>query len=527
MTPQQAIQFRETTVRTPRFRLNERAGGILLHPTSLPGPHGSGDLGPSAERFVDFLAAAGQRWWQMLPVGPPGPGNSPYSARSAFAGGPLLISLERLAEEGLLERGDLVATRALRSTCVAYPAVTQFRTTRLRRAYAAFLGRKRAHAAFEQFCHAEREWLADYALYAALRRAHGTREWLHWPRNLRLRQPAALRHARTELADEIKFEQFCQFQFHRQWQALRRYAHAHGVGLIGDVPIFVAHDSADVWAHRELFQLDADGRPKVVSGVPPDYFSRSGQLWGHPHYRWPRHRATGFAWWLARLRRTFTQFDAVRVDHFLGFHRVWAVSGRARTARHGRWMRTPGAELLATVRRKLGRVEIIAEDLGVVTPAATALRERYGFPGMRLLHFAFGNDAGDRYNQPHSYARECVVYPGTHDNDTTVAWFESLRADARRRRRSRELTPYERVLRYTGTSGREIHWDIIRLAYASVANTAIIPLQDILGLGRTARMNRPGTPTGNWEWRATPGCLTDQLACRLRDLAAAYDRSRR
>ena len=510
-----------------RFRLDERASGLLLHPTSLPGPHGCGDLGPPARQFVDFLAAAGQRWWQMLPIGPAGPGNSPYSSYSAFAGSPLLISLQRLADDDLLDKADVVPARGLRDDRVSYASVIRFRTTRLRRAFDAFVTQGgMADKSFERFCTAERDWLDDYALFAALRDAHRGQGWTQWPRDLRLRQKPALHRARREFADAIAFEQFLQFEFDRQWNDLRQYANDRGVALLGDIPIFVAHDSADVWARPELFQLEPGGRPKVVSGVPPDCFNRNGQLWGHPHYRWPRHRATKYGWWLNRFRRTFAQFDAVRIDHFLGFYRVWTVSGRAKTARNGRWVETPGLELLQAVRRALGRVEIIAEDLGVVTPEATALRERFGFPGMRLLHFAFGNDEGDRFNQPQSYPRDCVVYPGTHDNDTTVGWFEELRAAARKRRRKGEFLPYDRLLRYIGGDAREINWEIIRLAQMSVANLAIIPAQDVLGLDRRARMNFPGTPTGNWQWRLSPGALTDRIGQRLRDLALAYDRVR-
>ncbi|MBU0640984.1 MAG: 4-alpha-glucanotransferase [Planctomycetes bacterium] len=509
-----------------RFRLSERACGVLLHPTSLPGPHGSGDLGPQAYRFVDFLAAAGQRWWQMLPNHPPGPGNSPYSSYSALAGSPLLISLDKLAEDGLLDADDIGPTaRGLRRDRVAYEAVARFRMECLRRASERFAARGGfRRAAFRHFCETKRPWLADYACYCALKRAHRGQPWTGWQRDLRLRRTAALRQACEQLRHEIEFEQFVQFQFHRQWAALRSYAHAHGVGLIGDVPIFVAHDSSDVWTHRALFQLDADGRPTVVSGCPPDAFNRNGQLWGHPHYRWARHRQTGFDWWLARFRRAFEQFDAVRIDHFLGFYRCWAVPARARTARHGRWVRTPGKALFQALRRKLGRVEILAEDLGAVTPQALALRDRFDFPGLRVLQFAFGDDEGCRYHQPHSYPRRAVVYSGTHDSDTTRGWFRHAKVAARKRRRGEDVGEYRRALRYLGSDGRAVHWDMIRLAYSSVADTAIVPLQDVLGLGSRHRMNIPGTSTGNWEWRMPEAVLTT-LAVRLRDLAVAYGRT--
>ncbi|MCK4341852.1 MAG: 4-alpha-glucanotransferase [Phycisphaerae bacterium] len=509
----------------PSFRLSDRAGGLLLHPTSLPGPHGCGDLGPEAYHFVDFLAAAGQRWWQMLPINPVGPGGSPYSALSAFAGNPLLISLTRLAEEGLLSKPDIKPVRGLKLDRVRYGAVTRFRTARLWKAFDAFVrDGGLTSRVYLRFCKVHADWLDDDALFSALRRAHDNKSWITWNTELRLRRKAALRKVTDDLRDEIDFERFLQFQFDRQWSDLRKYAHDNGVGLIGDIPIFVAHDSSDVWARRALFDLDASGRVKTVSGVPPDLFSRDGQRWGHPQYRWRRHRTTGFAWWLARFRRAFAQFDAVRIDHFLGFQRVWAVPGRAKTARRGKWIKTPGAELFSTVRRKLGRLEIIAEDLGVVTPEAVALRERFGLPGIRLLHFAFGNDEGDRYNQPHTYPRNCVVYPGTHDNETTVGWFERLRREHRRQRHRTQMTEYERVLRYLGTSGRKIHWDIIRLALSSPANTAIIPVQDLLGLDNAARMNTPATTAGNWQWRLVKGRLTARLARQLHGLTDAYGR---
>jgi 4-alpha-glucanotransferase len=507
-----------TPHRTSRFTLTQRAAGLLLHPTSLPGPHGCGDLGLAAYRFVDFLAAAGQRWWQMLPVGPTPDNGAPYSVDSAFAGNPLLISLDLLARDGLLTRADLLPERALSAERVNFPATIAFRMDRLQRAHARFTQAGGfAQPAFASFVTAAAAWLAPYALFCALRRVHRGRPWPHWD------TARATGSQHRALRDEFGFTLFAQFIFDRQWHALRRYASARGVGLIGDIPIFVAHESCDVWAHPRLFDLDATGRPKTKSGCPPDMFSRTGQLWDHPQYRWPQHQATGFAWWLARFARLFALFDAVRIDHFLGFNRVWAVPGRARTAQHGRWVRTPGHELLTALRRHLGPQEIIAEDLGVVTPQAVALRERFGFPGMRILQSAFDRE-GDHYNQPHAFPPDCVVYSGTHDNDTTVGWFERLRRDGRRPRRRGDLSPYRRALRYVGTTGREIHWDMIRLALASPANTAIIPAQDLLGLGNEARMNLPATLKGNWQWRLLAGQLTPRIAARLRELAAAYGR---
>jgi 4-alpha-glucanotransferase len=518
------MSVRQENRTIPQFRLNQRASGLLLHVTSLPGGHGIGDLGPAAYRFVDFLAAAGQRWWQVLPTGPTGPGHAPYSATSAFAGNPLLLSLERLAAEGLLDTRDLTPAAESSPGRVNYAAVAEYKWPRLRQACDAFVqGGGLREPAFVEFCDTQAHWLDDYALYAALRQVHQNRHWLCWKTGLRRRLAAALRAADRRWHNEVAAARFVQYQFDRQWQALKRYADQRGVGLIGDIPLFAAHDSSDVWSHRELFDLDRGGRPRTVSGVPPDYFSRTGQLWGHPHYRWSRHRATGFAWWLARFRRMFEQFDAVRLDHFLGFHRVWAVPGRAKTARRGRWVIVPGGELFAALRRELGPLPIIAEDLGAMTPAASRLRVRLGFPGMRILQFAFGGGAGSPCHRPYAYPRNCVVYPGTHDNETTVGWFERLRR-ARRARAGAEPTEWQRVLRYVGTSGHEIHWDFIRLALASPANLAIIPVQDVLGLDNAARMNAPGTCAGNWDWRLTPGALARRHAQRLRQLAETYDR---
>lgn len=509
------------------FRFTRRGGGILCHPTSLPGRHGIGDLGAASREFVDWLATAGLGWWQMLPINPAGPGDSPYSALSAFAGNPLLISLDELVADGLLDARDVQPVRGMRADRVNFAAVTRYKTARLRKACEAFVaGGGLVSKAFREFCTREAAWLDDHALYIALRGAHGDQEWGKWPRGLRLRQKAALAQVKKDLQAAIELERFIQFVFDRQWNVLRRYANEHGVGLIGDIPIFVAYDSSDVWSRRPLFDLDAEGRAKTVSGVPPDYFSRTGQRWGHPQYNWGRHQATDFAWWIERFRHTFAQFDAVRIDHFLGFNRVWAVPGRAKTAIRGKWVRTPGDAFFTTLRKRLGRLEIIAEDLGLMVPEAAALRDKHKLPGMRLLEFAFGNDDGDRQNQPHRHPPTCVVYPGTHDNETILGWVENLRRDdARQKRRDPAVfTTWDRLLRYLGGSGRFSHWDVIRLTFQSPANTAIVPLQDAFGLDNRARMNTPGTVRGNWGWRAQRRQFSPRVALRLRELAAAYER---
>ncbi|MEW6252556.1 MAG: 4-alpha-glucanotransferase [Planctomycetota bacterium] len=517
----------------PPALLAKRSAGLLLHPTSLPGRHGCGDLGVAARAFVDFLAAAGMRWWQMLPVGPTG--HSPYSALSAFAGNPLLIDLDALAAVGLLAARDLVPPPGLSDQEVVFGPVTEFRVSQLRRAFAAFeRGGGLRQRDFRRFCAREAGWLADHALYMALRRQHARgastgepcastgepSNWITWPPALRTRRPAALRRAAADLRTEVDFERFVQFLFDQQWSALRRYAGRRGIRLIGDVPFFVAHDSSDVWAHPDLFDLDERGRARTVSGAPPDYFSRTGQLWNHPQYRWRRHAATGFDWWLARFGRAFALFDAVRIDHFLGFNRVWAVPGRAKTARRGKWVKTPGAALFARLQRKLGPLPIIAEDLGLLTPQAAALRDRFGFPGMRLLQFAFG--PGGDYHLSHNHPRNCVAYPGTHDNDTVVGWLAELRAAARRDHAARSRLRH--LMRYAGTP-RPTHWDVLRLLFLSPANIAVAPVQDILGLDNRARMNLPGTPRGNWGWRLPPAQLTPALSTRLRTVLDTYGRT--
>lgn len=504
-------------------RLNQRTAGILLHPTSLPGPHGSGDLGSAAQDFADFLAAGGHPWWQMLPIGPIGPGNSPYSSISAFAGGWHLISLELLVESGLLTPEDVEPLRARRRDRVYYPPVLRYRAQRLHRAFDNFGRRKRKRADYERFCEENRSWLDDYTLFCALKRTYKGTAWTSWNRDVAFRRPAALRDARRELRAEIEYEQFCQYVFDRQWFALKGYCNRLGIGLIGDLPIFVSHDSCDVWANRSLYQLDKHGRPTVVSGVPPDYFSKTGQLWGHPLYRWERHAKTGYAWWVQRFGNMLSRFDATRIDHFLGFNRLWNIPAGAKTAMRGTWTETPGDEVFGALKSALGSLQIIAEDLGLLVPEAAALRDRWGFPGMRVLQFAFDGDEKARYDQPHRYVRNCVAYTGTHDNNTTVGWFQSL--PKRGRKGPDCLTVRERALRYVGSNGKRIHLDFIRLLYASVANVAIIPMQDALGLDARTRMNFPSTVRNNWEWRMRETAPSGALARRLRDLAEMYQRA--
>jgi 4-alpha-glucanotransferase len=495
----------------PLPKLSDRTAGVLLHPTSLPGAADNGDLGPEARAFVDFLAAADQRWWQMLPVTPPGYGNSPYSAESAFAGSPALVSIDRLIEDGLLS----TAQRG------------QPRGELLRAAFAAFRAGGGAPEA-EHFTAAGHDWLDDYALYRALKRAHGDWQWTHWPSDLRDRDPKALADAAAALSDEIAFARFVQWRFAGDWRALRAYAHARGVALIGDIPIFVAHDSADVWQHRDLFTLDeSTGEPALVAGVPPDYFSATGQRWGNPLYRWDRMRTDGYAWWIARFRAMLATFDAVRLDHFIGFVRYWEIPGHEPTAVNGHWREGPGAAFFAAIRTALGELPLIAEDLGAMTPEVHALRDQFELPGIKVLQFAFGTDPSAPDFVPHNYPRRAVVYTGTHDNDTTWGWFHDPGSGSR----SGEQAERERqtTLRYLGTGpegASDIHWRMIRLMLMSVANVAIIPAQDLLGLGSESRMNRPGVEQGNWSFRLAPGALSPAVADRLRDLTLIYGRGR-
>ncbi|MEK6285436.1 MAG: 4-alpha-glucanotransferase [Acidobacteriota bacterium] len=502
-----------------------RASGILLHPTSLPGRFGIGDLGGEAYAFVDFLAASGQSLWQILPLGPTGYGDSPYQCFSAFAGNTLLISPQRLAQAGLLSEEDLNVAPRFSSRRVDFGRVIEYKKALLENAFDNF---KRVtdtglRAEFLEFCREAHWWLEDYALFRALKDAHGGVAWTEWAPQFAARDAAALASARETLRDRVDAEKFNQFLFFRQWLSLKAYCHERGVSIIGDAPIFVACDSADVWTHPELFKLDKERRPTVVAGVPPDYFSRTGQLWGNPIYDWDAMCATGFRWWVDRLRATLQTVDILRIDHFRGFAACWEVPGEDKTAERGRWVEVPGRKLFTTLRNTFGELPIIAEDLGVITPDVEALRDDFGFPGMRVLQFAFRADS-KTIDLPHNYIRNCVVYTGTHDNDTTVGWFKS-RAGAGSTRTADEIQR-ERAycLRYLNTDGHEIHWDLIRTAWASVANTAVTPLQDVLGLGSRARMNLPASEQGNWQWRYRAGALTRKLGNRLGELTELYGR---
>ena len=491
-----------------------RRSGILVHPTSLPSPYGIGDLGPSAIALLDFLHAGRQRLWQVLPLAPTGYGSSPYAAVSAFAGNPLLISPQRLVEDGLLAAADLIDHPAFPAERVDYALVTPWRLALLRRAHAAFLtpAGDRLREAYMRFAAAQRDWLDDFALFAVLKEEHEGVAWTDWPSALAARDERALAQARERLANEIAFHRFAQFLFERQWSAVRAAAHARGIRILGDLAIFVAHDSADVWAHPHLYQLDARGQPLVVAGVPPDYFSSTGQRWGNPLYRWDALAATGYAWWIARVRKARELYDYIRLDHFRGFQAYWEIPAESDTALGGRWVRGPGEPLFAAIRAALGSVPFIAEDLGEITIGVVRLRLGLGFPGMRVLQFAFGGDARNPH-LPHNFTRDTVVYTATHDNDTTRGWFEHLGERER-----------AQVIAYLCTDPEQVVDALIRAAYASVACLAIVPLQDALDRDSAARMNYPSRAEGNWEWRYGAADLTPALSHRLATLAALYGR---
>ncbi|MCX7774736.1 MAG: 4-alpha-glucanotransferase [Spirochaetaceae bacterium] len=510
----------------------KRSCGVLLHPLSLQGPWLSGTLGTEAFRFVDFLATAGVRWWQILPLGPTAYGDSPYQSPSAFAGNPYFISPEILHAQGLLTEDEVAAMRCSGSAGVDYGTLFVRSADMLHIAWQTFKknggkpGSVRPRAkrtgelawtmpsaeGFEAFRASQSSWLEDYALFMAIKECHGYAPWNAWPESLHMREPAALASFAESEADRIQRIEFTQYLFHLQWSDLRAYAHGKGVGIIGDIPIFAAYDSADVWAHPELFELDAHRMPRRVAGVPPDYFTATGQLWGNPLYDWVAHERDCFAWWKARVRHALEYVDMLRIDHFRGFEAYWAVPAEADTAIGGTWEKAPGHALFSSLRESLGEVPIIAEDLGFITPEVIELRDRFGFPGMRILQFAFESDT-ESQDYPHTYPRQCIVYTGTHDNDTARGWFQTAAPKTR-----------QRALAYLHGSSRTFAWDMIRGAWASPAMLAIAPMQDFLDLGSEARLNRPGTTGGWWQWRMPAQALNGRLAARIRTLTKLYFR---
>jgi 4-alpha-glucanotransferase len=488
----------------------QRSAGVLLHPTSLPGPDGIGDVGPQAYRWVDWLAASGCSFWQVLPLGPTGYGDSPYQCFSAFAGCPFLVSPELLLQDGLLKESDLADRPEFPAERVDFGPVIHWKLQLLDRAYEHYLADPAPlRAQFEVFQTHEHYWLSDFALFMSIKESQGGVAWEHWPRPMRMRDPQALADARQ--AEAVQRHAFRQFLFFRQWTALREYAHAKGLRIVGDIPIFVAFDSADAWSHPELFYLDEERKPTIVAGVPPDYFSPTGQLWGNPLYRWEAHAQSGYAWWIDRMRATLKQVDIIRLDHFRGFAGYWAVPYGNTTAEIGEWRPGPNRHFLVALRQALGDLPIIAEDLGLITPDVIELRDSFDLPGMRIFQFGFGSPQ-DAF-LPHNYVRNCVAYTGTHDNDTVLGWYKTA-----------PKAEQELARLYLNATARNLPWAMIRSLWSSVANTVVAPMQDLLGLGTEARMNFPGKLGGNWAWRVLGDQLTDELQAKLLEFNTIYAR---
>ena len=502
-----------------------RSSGVILHPTSLPGPYGIGDLGSSAYAFADFLKASGQHIWQILPLVPTGYGDSPYSGLSAHAGNTLMISPEKLMADNLLPKDILEHTTRFTADKVNFGKVIEFKKKILKEAFQRYKKSPdtKLQTEFLSFCQKHAHWLEDYALFVALKDSHDGKAWDEWePRYAKCKEEA-LEKARDELSDEILAEQFYQFLFFKQWHELKRYCNARKISIIGDMPILVAYDSVDVWKNNHLFKLDKDGKPTVVAGVPPDYFSATGQLWGNPLYDWEEMAKDNFRWWIKRFESMLENVDVIRIDHFRGFAGLWEIPAGQKTAEKGKWVSTPGDELFKALVETFDDLPIIVEDLGVITPDVEELRDKYHFPGMRILQMAFGGDSCN-IDLPHNYIRHSVVYTGGHDHDTVVGWFRSKEGAGSTRGAEQIKEERQKCLRYLRSTGKEIHWDFIEAAYASVSCLAIVPLQDVLGLGSSARMNLPASMEGNWNWRYRQELLNDETTKRLAEITALYGR---
>ncbi len=501
---------------------NPRYSGILLHPTSLPSAEGIGDFGDGAYAFVDFLQASGQKLWQVLPFGPTSYGDSPYQGFSAFAGQPLLISMKQLVKDGLLTEEDLKEGWHLPTFFVDYAKVQAFKFGCLEKAYKSFTKNASSDVQqhFKNFCLQESFWLEDYALFMACKEQNGQVSFLEWDQPYRNPTPEQKKALTAQLQERVQYYQFVQMLFFSQWGALRRYANEKGISIIGDMPLYVSLDSADVWANPQLFLLDEDGYPSQVAGVPPDYFSESGQLWGNPLYRWSLHWRTGFTWWISRVMSQLRLFDYLRIDHFRGLESCWQIPYGETTAINGAWVKVPGEVLFQALnnawkkdKTHTGPLPIIAEDLGIITPEVIHLRDAFTFPGMKVLQFGF-TDPADNDLLPHHYTTpNCVCYTGTHDNDTTKGWYETLSWESQ-----------DKLRRYLNCDGKNIHWDLIRLAQSSIARYAIYPIQDVLGFGSECRMNRPGFSEGNWQFRIQSGHLSSEIAGKLREITGLYGR---
>ncbi|ACK65740.1 4-alpha-glucanotransferase [Rippkaea orientalis PCC 8801] len=494
----------------------QRTSGILLHPTSLPSRFGIGDLGEGAYRFIDFLAASGQTLWQILPLGPTGYGNSPYLSYSSLAGNPLLISPDILQGEGLLTQDEINGIHGFPADYVDYDRVIQTKLPLLKKASDRFqhLASPKLKEAFKTFCDRHAQWLDDYALYMSIHAANPEKAWNQWDKDIAERQPQAVQAYTERFSEDIFYHKFLQFEFFRQWQDVKKYANERNIRIFGDIPIYVAYDSVDVWANADMFCLNEKTKEAaLMAGVPPDYFSATGQLWGNPVYNWQKLQGTNFQWWIQRFKSTLEYVDIVRIDHFRGFEAYWAVPEGEKTAMNGKWIKAPGRQFFERLKQELGQLPIVAEDLGVITPEVEALRDDFGFPGMKILHFAFDSDRVNPF-LPYNYVKNCVVYTGTHDNNTTVGWFEGRNQEEKRR-----VTDYLGCVSHEG-----IHWSLIRLAMGSVADLAIFPLQDLLGLHQNGRMNTPGLAEGNWGWRYQSHVLNQDLVNHLRFVTELYGR---
>lgn len=492
----------------------QRSSGILLHITSLPGKYGIGTFGDEAYKFIDFLISSRQKIWQILPLGHTGYGDSPYQCYSAFAGNPMLIDPELLSQKGYVNSKDLELTQEFSDDDVEYEKVYAFKMPLLVKAAGFFLSQASLaeQTRFEIFCEQNAYWLNDYATFIAIKQKHEGKPWWEWEKGLRMREESALEKISYELNNSIQVLKVIQFFFYSQWIDLKSYANRNDIRIIGDIPLYIAHDSADAWRHHQNFWFDKDRNPVRVAGVPPDYFSETGQLWGNPLYDWEFLQEDNFSWWIERVKANFVLYDFLRIDHFRGLAAYWAVPFGEKTAIKGEWLPAPGKTLLETIRKKFGELPIIAEDLGVITPDVIELRDGFNFPGMKILQFAFDSDEENDF-LPHTYPRNCVVYTGTHDNDTSLGWFVASKEKDKQALRN-----------YYNPDEREISWSFIKLAASSVADMAIVPMQDILKLGREARMNTPGTASGNWKWRFKPGDLKDEIAIRLKNIAKTFGR---
>lgn len=494
----------------------ERSAGILLHPTSLPGKYGIGDLGPEAVKFVDFLSAAGQKLWQVFPLGPTGYGDSPYQCFSAFAGNPLLISPDKLIDEGLLDEQDVSDIPQYNPVEVDFGSVIDSKYLLLKKAFTNFSNlSSSSHSAWKKFCHEHTDWLDDYAFFMAAKEYHGGELWTKWEKPLVLKDSKSVSEWTEKLNDQINFQKFIQFKFYEQWKEIKSYANDKGISIIGDMPIFIAYDSADLWANRELFTVDDEGKLLTVAGVPPDYFSATGQLWGNPLYRWNKMEEDDFLWWRKRISNLLHSVDIIRIDHFRGFEAYWEIPGEALTAEKGKWVKAPGENLFSSLKNHLGELPILAEDLGVITKEVEHLRDKFEFPGMKILQFAFGTGM-ERKFLPHNILKNCVVYTGSHDNDTTRAYFE--------KEKHADNDIYSHAQKYLDYTGEDIVQKLIKTAYASAADIVIIPMQDVLNLGAEARMNFPGKLGGNWSWRFQWEQIPNFLADGYKELTKLYER---